>query len=184
MKVHEVQTFTEIRYIFNDAPSETAFHLSTIEFTLLHVAAQNNLAASAQILLEKGANVNARTSTVNTPLRMAVMGTRRLPTPPVSICPDALEIPIVIGYEEQNSIEDTLEVQKVLIANGADMDIRTWSNTNASLVVEYIRGGHYELAKLAIENGADVRIRNALWHAKQSGNTELISMIEERLAAE
>jgi len=127
------------------------------EGTLLHLAAYYGLPNSAKILIEKGAEVNAKNSEGLTPLQTAV-----------SIY-----------------LSGTEDVQKVLIENKADMNFYVNMQPQVPLLFQYIWWNAYDLAKLAIENGADVNMRTSdggsiLEFAERRGTPEIVRMLRAK----
>jgi|GEM_PF-6738125 FOG: Ankyrin repeat len=121
--------------------------------SLLHLATFHNLPKSAKILIENGADVNAKNSEGQTPLQGA------------------------------NNVfwNNAREVQKALIENGADMNFYT--NRDVPLLYQYIWNEQYDLAELAIENGADVNMKakdgeSILEFAKRRGTPKIVSMLQ------
>jgi FOG: Ankyrin repeat len=128
--------------------------------TLLHLTAWYNLPISAKILMEKGSDVNAKDAQGRTPLEVA-----------------ANRYDVV-----------TYPVQRVLIENKADMNFYVTKNfLNEPLLFCYIHWRQFELAELAIENGADVNMitkdyggDSILKFAEQRGTPKIVSMLKAK----
>jgi len=126
--------------------------------TLLHLAAWDNLPISAKILLENGADIDAKDAERRTPLEVAANR--------YGVATEA--------------------VQKVLIENKANMDFYvTKFLRNAPLLFIYIWDENFEMAKLAIENGADVNMTlkdggSILEFAERHGTPEIVSMLQAK----
>lgn len=141
-----------------DGTEKTEYDQEVERGTLLHLAAWNNLPIAAKTLIEKGADVNAKDTQGRTPLEVAA---NRY---------DVITIP----------------TQKVLIENKADMNFYvTKFMRNHPLLFVYIWDEQYELAKLAIENGADVNMElkdggTILEFAERRGTPEIVSMIKAK----
>ena len=123
--------------------------------SLLHLAAFHNLPDAARILIEKGADVEAKDSEGRTPLQAAV-----------------------IAYSYR-----TTEAQKTLIENGANMNFYT--NQGVPLLYQYIWYENFDLAELAIANGADVNMKTKdgdtiLEFAERRGTPEIVSMLKAK----
>ena len=140
----------------NDGTERSVFFHENEKGTLLHLTAWYNLPISTKILIEKGADVNAKDEKGRTPLEVAVN-----------------------RYDVV-----TYPVQKVLIENKADMNF--YVNKfflDAPLLYFYIHWEQFELAELAIENGADVNMKtkdgeSILKFAERRGTPKIVSMLQ------
>ena len=128
---------------------------------LMWAIAAKNVAAS-RMLIERGANVNAR----------AVL------EPPVSRSQLSLSSPFPPGgmtamiYAAR---EGDLEIGRLLVAAGADTKAAAGNGTSALVVA--IENAHYEMAKFLLEQGADPNAadeygREALFAATEMRNME------------
>ena len=143
-----------------DGTKRSEFVRDNEKGTLLHLTAWYNLPNSAKILIKKGADVNAKDVEGHTPLEVAA---NRLPNDVV-----------------------TYPVQRVLIENKADMNFYVTRNfLNQPLLFCYILWGQFELAELAIENGADVNMATnsrttILEFAEERGIPTIVSMLKAK----
>lgn len=142
----------------DDGTERSDFFEDDEKGSLLHLTAWYNLPISAKILIEKGADVNAKDIKGHTPLEVAVN------------CYDVVTYP----------------VQKILIENKANMNFYVTKNfLNHPLLFCYIHWGQFEMAELAIENGADVNMTtNArttiLEFAEERGTSAIVSMLKAK----
>jgi len=125
---------------------------------LLHLTAWDNLPISAKILIENGAGIDAKDAEGRTPLEVAANR--------YGVATEA--------------------VQKVLIENKANMNFYvTKYLRNHPLLFVYIWDENFEMAKLAIENGADVNMAlkdggSILEFAERRGTPEIVSMLQAK----
>jgi len=123
--------------------------------SLLHLATFHNLPNSVKILIEKGADVDAKDSEGRTSLQAAI-----------------------VAYRYRTS-----EAQKALIENGANMNFYT--SRDVPLLFQYIWNEEHNLAELAIKNGADVNMKtkdgdSILEFAERRGTPEIVSMLKAK----
>lgn len=141
-----------------DGTEHSEFEHDDEKGTLLHLTAWYNLPNSAKILIEKGADINAKDVEGRTPLEVA-----------------ANRYDVV-----------TYPVQRILIENKADMNFYVTKNfLDHPLLFCYIHWRQFELAELAIENGADVNMTtNArttiLEFAEERGSPEIVSILKAK----
>jgi FOG: Ankyrin repeat len=131
-----------------DGTERSEFMNADKKGTLLHLTAWYNLPVSAKILIKKGAKINAKDVEGRTPLEVAV------------------------------NREDvvTYPVQRVLIENKANMNFYVPKHfLNEPLLFCYIHWRQFELAELAIENGADVNMKT-----KDYGGDSILKFAERR----
>lgn len=150
-------------------------------WTPLHLAATCRNPQTAEVLIAHGADLHAKTIYGQTPLHCASY----------SDCPEVAELLIACGaeIEESSNGETPLytaiengypEVVRVLVANGAEVNVSdSWGNTLLHKVIakEYfdirpsflspklkiLNPNFLEIAKILIENGADVNVRRGFW---------------------
>ena len=141
-----------------DGTERSDFYHEDEKGTLLHLTAWYNLPISAKILLEKGADINAKDEEGRTPLEVAA-----------------------------NHYNITYPVQRVLIENKANMNFYVHKHfLNEPLLFCYIHWRQFEMAELAIENGADVNMKtkgygdSMLEFAERRGTPELVSKFKAK----
>ena len=156
--IYDFSIISKLNVHLSDGTERSEFVAEDEKGTLLHLTAWYNLPNSAKILIEKGADVNAKDEEGRTPLEVA-----------------ANRYDVV-----------TYPVQRVLIENNADMNFYVHKHLlNHPLLFCYIHWEQFELAKLAIENGADVNMAtNArttiLEFAEERGTPEIVSMLKAK----
>jgi len=159
-KICDFPVINTINVHLLDGTERSDFYHEDKKGTLLHLTAWYNLPISAKILLEKGARVNAKDTEGRTPLEVAVN-----------------------RYDV-----NTYPVQRVLIENKANMNFYVTKNFfNEPLLFYYIHWWQYELAELAIENGADVNMKtkdyngeSILKFAERRGTPEIVSKLKAK----
>ena len=158
--INEIYDFSvnyKVNVHLNDGRERSEFMAENERGTLLHLASWYNLPISAKILIDNGADINAKDEEGRMPLEVAVNNY------------DVLTYP----------------VQKVLIENKADMDFYVRKNLlNEPLLFCYIHWSQFEMAELAIKNGADVNMAtrgygdSILEFAERAGTPELVSVFK------
>ena len=140
--------------------------------TLLHTKASDGSYEDVKLLLDFGADVNARNSSGDTPLMLAIRSTREA----------ALKFHLLISHgadvNARNSSEVTplylaigvsdLAMMDLLISHGADVNARYDGNTALHFVMDSIAHGVFSSNKRErfwqvtrlLENGADIRATN------------------------
>ena len=156
--IYDFSVINTINIHLSNGTERSEFEHEDEKGTLLHLTAWYNLPISAKILIEKGADVNAKDEEGRTPLEVAV---NRYD---------------VITYP----------VQRVLIENKANMNFYVNKHLlNAPLLFCYIHWGQFELAELAIKNGADVNMATnsrttILEFAEERGTPAIVSMLKAK----
>ena len=157
--IYDFSVINTINVHLNDGTERSEFEYDDEKGTLLHLAAWYNLPNSAKILIKKGADVNAKDIEGRTPLEVA-----------------ANRYDVV-----------TYPVQRVLIENNADMNFYvTKFLRNVPLLYNYLWDEQFEMAKLAIENGADVNMKikdgddSILGLAERRGTPEIVEMLKAK----
>ena len=79
------------------------------------------------------------------------------------------------------------ELVKLLIDNGADLNIKGGSNYGYTALMYAVKEGNTEIAKLLLDNGADLNIKDsfgytALMFAVREGNTEIVKLLLDNKA--
>jgi hypothetical protein len=114
------------------------------QFTALHHASENGHASVCRMLLDRGANINARDKNDRTPLIWLVAGARFCPL--ASIDQEALPGESYILSEKR-----TADVCKILIAEGAEIGAHTGDGTTALHMASY--RGNESVCKLLVQHG-------------------------------
>jgi ankyrin repeat protein len=115
-------------------------------------ACQKNDIVSVEILLKKGANVNA--TIIKTYLSYKVKGTNKLEKIKPYIENSVLSYSIKHRYEE---------ISEVLIKNGADIKLMENYGHNPLIFDAIISGCSKNIIRLLIENGANININVQWW---------------------
>lgn len=153
----------------------------------LHIAIIKRSMKIAQLLVEEGANVNARNKTKSTPLHVAAMyghddivmyllskGAN------VEAKESRGQTPLMIActYKPSSGRESVIDI---LLQAGANINEREYRGYTALLIA--IMRDHTEIAKLLIESGADVHAKtdednvSTLHFAAYLGNTEIVELL-------
>lgn len=132
-------------------------------YTLLHLAIISNDMDSVQLLIEKGADANIKTSNGHTPIFLSTNDSSDLRIAKALIDAGAnirgvnLLLHRVI-YNKQ-PIDNRLEILKLLIDKGADVNAKGFRNeTPINLTLRLERAP--EIVKLLVKSGADVNTKN------------------------
>ena len=159
-------------------------------FTSLYYAAQNGYKEIAELLIEKGADVNVKLESQTakeygmggaTPLRGAVANDHK----------EMAELLIAKGADVNVKeglgitllhFANTREIAELLIAKGLDVnakDAEGWTPLHSA-----VANGHAEVAKLFIEKGADVNAKDVdgdtpLDYAIEEGHTETADLLRK-----
>ena len=135
-----------------------------IDFTPLDLAVVNGYKEIIELLIEKGADVNAEDDDGNSPLHMAYRGEiNELMV--VNGCKEIFELLIEKGADV-NAKDDngcsplhtayTKEIAELFIANGADVEAKDYYGNTP---LHFANSG--EIAELLIDNGAGVNAKNS-----------------------
>ncbi|MBQ6617169.1 MAG: ankyrin repeat domain-containing protein [Thermoguttaceae bacterium] len=151
-----------------------------MEYTVLHYAAFLDDLDRVKLLIEKGADVNAKNRLNTTPLFFAANN-------------DNLEMVKLLvengadvnnrDYDDGNpalfvaALKGNWEMFQYLVENGADILIE--NGDGCSALHAAAEGGNFEIVKWLIKKGLDVKVqcyydRSCLHHAAKSGNIEMI----------
>jgi len=157
-KVYDFSVVHTMNVHLADGGERSDFFDDNEKGTLLHLSSWDNLPISAKILIENGADIDAKDAKGRTPLEVAA-----------------------------NRYDVATEaVQKVLIENKANMNFYVTKNLrNHPLLFVYIWDEDFEMAKLAIENGADVNMAlkdggSILEFAERRGTPEIVTMLQAK----
>ena len=149
--------------------------------TDLHFAAENGWAKLAQWLIDKGADVNAKTKDVNgyTPLHRAayynaadvakVLLAKGADVNAQDSNPDTRWTPLFYAVSEKAVSENAVEVAKILLKNGANANQRgkvvlfdekySQENQHWTLLYLAVSNNAVAIATMLLENGADVNAK-------------------------
>jgi ankyrin repeat protein len=129
--------------------------------TPLNAACDKNALVAVQLLIDRGADVNTRTNRGNTPLSCAASGKG---------C-------TLLNTVAFNTTYDFTNVAKVLLDNGADVNI-----LNPLLMAA--RAGNQKMVQLLLANGANINAtdntgQNVLQIAQQEGHTNIVKFLKD-----
>jgi ankyrin repeat protein len=129
--------------------------------TPLNVACDRTALVAVQLLIDRGADVNTRTNRGNTPLSCAASGKG---------C-------TLLNTHAFNTTYDFTNVAKVLLDNGADVNI-----LNPLLMAA--RAGNQKMVQLLLANGANINAtdntgQNVLQIAEQEGHTNIVKFLKD-----
>ncbi|MDC0358633.1 ankyrin repeat domain-containing protein, partial [Oligoflexia bacterium] len=158
-------------------------------FTALHAAAASGSAKIVQLLLECGADVNARDANGKgrLPLHWAAQE-GYLKTSKILINNHSqIDGPDEHGFTPLGIAvpEGHLELVKLFIQCGADVDAKCSSYENSVLLHTACAWGRKEIAEILLDNGADTNIEDddgftPLDIATQKGNRGLIKLLKDK----
>ncbi|XP_072042795.1 transient receptor potential cation channel subfamily A member 1-like [Amphiura filiformis] len=151
----------------------------------MHIAAQSNQVAKIDTLIQKGADVNVKSSMDEaTPLHLVARYN----------CPDAAEVLLQYGADVTDTLTNGqiplhvccrrgfLKVVKILIHNGETYYVNSRDKERMTPLHQATINGDIDVCKLLIENGADIRAKDInqmtpLMHAAQSGFEECVQIL-------
>jgi ankyrin repeat protein len=142
-----------------------------------------------RMLLEKGADVNAKTDTDTTALFNAILYRR---TEVVRILLEngadvhvktmygSTTLDMAIWYGD-------IEIVSMLLENGADVNAK--GKYGSTALIKASENGHTEVVRMLLEKGADVNIKDnngstALMKASKEGRTEIVELLEKVIKTE
>ncbi|RAO70059.1 uncharacterized protein BHQ10_006071 [Talaromyces amestolkiae] len=142
-------------------------------------------AVHAKILIENGADVNAKNSILDTPLHTTV--NRGHLNRARALIENGADINVKINQHLGSPLHlaiqsEHLDIAKVLIENGADLNAKN-SNLDTPLHLA-IQREHLDIAKFLIESGADINVKNRyfgspLHLAIQNGHLDIAKILIE-----
>ena len=123
--------------------------------------------AAARLLVERGANLSARTDKGDTPLRLAIANGKA----DRATCAKLVELFLTHGapvdevrhrqtlLHDAASLFPAIDVVRLLVAHGAELDSRGWEG-KTPLACACQRPSSLEIVKCLVENGADIDLAN------------------------
>ena len=123
--------------------------------------------AAARLLVERGANLSARTDKGDTPLRLAIANGKA----DRATCAKLVELFLAHGapvdevrdtqtlLHDAASLFPAIDVVRLLVAHGAELDSRGWEG-KTPLACACQRPSSLEIVKCLVENGADIDLAN------------------------
>ena len=123
--------------------------------------------AAARLLVERGANLSARTDKGDTPLRLAIANGKA----DRATCAKLVELFLAHGapvdevrgsqtlLHDAASLFPSIDVVRLLVAHGAELDSRGWEG-KTPLACACQRPSSLEILKCLVENGADIDLAN------------------------
>ena len=123
--------------------------------------------AAARLLVERGANLSARTDKGDTPLRLAIANGKA----DRATCAKLVELFLAHGapvdevrhsqtlLHDAASLFPAIDVVRLLVAHGAELDSRGWEG-KTPLACACQRPSSLEILKCLVENGADIDLAN------------------------
>ncbi|NOT68393.1 MAG: hypothetical protein HOP04_08730 [Methylophilaceae bacterium] len=167
-------------------------HAPNNGMTPLHYAASLGYRDVAEVLLVKGANIDAKDAQNATPLYFAIMADH---SDMVSMLLEKeannnavgiegvtlLHLAVASRQDESGKLLGSQKIAKLLISRGANINAKTKSgNSPLHLVARYT--GEVEVAKLLIDKGAEVNAldndsHTPLYYATEQGNTDVAEIL-------
>lgn len=155
-------------------------------FTALHEAAENNHAGLVQLLLDYGANVNARAAAGQTPLHSAVLA-RCYAVAAILLAHGAdADLPLANGLTALHlaAMKGDVDMVRLLLAHGAKIDSRS-QHARTPLHWAALKG-HTEIAQVLLASGADCSLRDITGYtpgdwADSRGHEKIVTMVQERI---
>ncbi len=181
--------FKQIKALFSNLTKEEKKEIVNAKkkysrTTLLHLAAEEGHLKIAKLLIENGADVNAKHSLGGTPLHLAASRDH------LKIAKLLIENGADVNAKDSlggtplhlAASRDHLKIAKLLIENGADVNAKDSLKETAFYFATKRR--HLEIAKLLIENGADVNTKassgTTLFHwALENDHLEIVKFLIE-----
>jgi ankyrin repeat protein len=155
----------------------------------LIIASRDGDIEIVRILLEKGADVNAKTDTGTTALFNAILYRH---TEVVRILLEngadvhvktmygSTTLDMAIWYGD-------IEIVSMLLENGADVNAK--GKYGSTALIKASENGHTEVVRMLLEKGADVNVKDdngstALMKASKEGRTEIVELLEKVIKTE
>ena len=157
-------------------------------WTPLHIATQYDHMEVVVFLLEKGADVNAKTDKgKNTPLIFAVANARKKLVELLLAKGAAVNAknqdgwtPLLVATQQDNSQK---ELVALLLARGANVNVKT--DTGVSPIHLAAERGHKDVMEVLLHKGADVNVKDnqgqtPLHKAAANGKTQVLELLLDR----
>jgi ankyrin repeat protein len=152
-------------------------------YSLLHDVARNNNKEGAELLIAKGADINAKDNDGETPLHNAINSNSMEVVELLIVNGADLDAKDNAGYSPLHKAiisQVSKEVIELLISNGVDINIK---NQFGCIPLHYAaRGGQKEVVELLIANGTNVKARDdnqltPLHEAAIGGHLETVGLL-------